>query len=111
MALTLQEQYAVRFDRSGGELERRVVAAVGKQASSIVTTEDPATANHANRLAWAKGVLRSGTALQAAGETFMSHIAFNGTIAASLAAGEQPPDADIEYVVNVSVDHVVGVAE
>ena len=107
--LTLAEQYQVRFDRSSGQLERRVVAAVGKIASYIVTTEAPETPLHVERVAWAQGVLRSGGALQAAGQTFMSHIAFNGTIAAALAAGQEPPDADIEYVVNVALNHVVGV--
>lgn len=107
MSLTLEQQYEVRFDRSGGELERRVIAAVGKQANYIVTTEAPETEHHAERLAWAQATLRSGAALQAAGEAFMSHIAFNATIAAALAAGEQPSDADIEYVINVSVNHVI----
>lgn len=72
-----------------------------------MTTEAAETENHAARLEWAQSVLRSGAALQSAGEAFMSHIAFNGTIAAALAAGTQPPDADIEYVVNVSVNHVI----
>lgn len=107
--LTLEQQYQVRFDRSGGELERRVIAAVGKLASYIVTTESNQTLHHAERVAWARGVLRSGDALQTAGESFMSHIAFNATIAATLAAGQQPTDSDIEYVVDVSLNHVIGV--
>lgn len=107
--LTLAEQYQVRFDRSGGELERRVIAAVGKLASYIATTESEDTPHHAERLAWARGVLHSGEALKAAGENFMSHIAFNATIAATLAAGQQPTDSDIEYVMNVSLNYVIGV--
>ena len=109
MALTLEQQYEVRFDRSGGELERRVIAAVGKLASYILTTEDPETEHHTERVAWAQSVLLSGVALQSAGEAFMSHIAFNATIAAALAAGEQPSDTNIEYVVNVSANYVIGV--
>lgn len=107
--LTLTEQYQVRFDRSGGELERRVTAAVGLLASYIVTTEPEETPQHTERVSWARGVLRSGDALQTAGESFMSHIAFNATIAATLAAGQQPTDSDIEYVVDVSLNHVIGV--
>lgn len=107
--LTLTEQYQVRFDRSGGELERRVTAAVGLLASYIVTTEPEETPQHAERVSWARGVLRSAEALQAGGEAFMSHVTFNATIAAALAAGQQPPDSDIRYVVEVSLNHVIGV--
>lgn len=50
MAITLTELYHLRYDKEG--LQHRVAAAILQSAWDI-TVEDSATANHANRVAWA----------------------------------------------------------
>lgn len=56
MAATLQELYNIRFNRD--QLQNRTAAAMLKQAWGMIV-EDPATANHANRVVWARDVIES----------------------------------------------------
>lgn len=95
MSATLQQIYNVVF--GSPELRQRFIAARLKAAWHVLN-EDPATANHANRIAWARGVVAD-PAVNSDHEyrLFLS----NATLQA---AGSAAPDGDIEYVVAVFLD-------
>jgi len=81
------------------KLQQRTIVAVEKQAVLIVE-EDVATANHANRLIWAAGVLRDpGSAAKA-----MLHavLAINSGLTTEQILGAS--DADIQANVATTVD-------
>lgn len=90
--------YDIRYNNA--DLKKRTVAAVAKVAMYIITTEDPGTANHTERVTWAMDAISN---TPQASERMMWAIAQNATINADPAAAT---DADIEYVVNVSVDSI-----
>lgn len=92
---TLQELYNLWHE--GSDLRARVAAACAK-ASNDVLNEDAGTANHANRLVWARTTLMDIDAM--ATRMFWAVIS-NATIAA---AGNAATDNDIQWVVNSWID-------
>ncbi len=91
---TLEQIYNLRFQ---GTLKPRVTAAVAKAAADVMN-EDPGTANHAARVAWAKAALQDA---QAAAEEMLWGVVGNATIQAS---GDASTDNDIQFVVNSLVN-------
>ena len=85
-----------------GTLRKKFVGACLKAAYDI-SNEDPGTANHVNRIAWADVVL-SGTrdeVEQKAIEMLRYGVASNATIQA---AGDAATDNDVQYVVNSQIN-------
>ena len=72
------------------------VAFIALKTAQSVATEDPGTANHENRVAYANKLFRG----EDAALLIASHVvASNGTIASTIENGscEDVPDSDIEY--------------
>lgn len=67
-------------------------------AVPAIIAEDPATANHAARLAWALAMEQSPTSLANAVSRLLIAVIQNATIAAALAAGNPAEDSDVEFV-------------
>jgi hypothetical protein len=95
MSATLQQIYNVAF--GAPELRQRFVAARLK-AAWFVRNESNQTANHANRISWANGLLND--PMRRLDQEYMLFLS-NSTIQA---AGNAAPDGDIEYVVAVFLD-------
>ncbi len=92
--------YDARFNAGGTDLAERIKAACAYVAQYILI-EAPETANHAERLAWAKHVLVAGQ-IDSAAQAMHWAVVANASIAAVLAQGGEVADSDIEYVVSVS---------
>ena len=99
---TLNEIYNNIFSDSASELRNRCMASVLKSAAYVLI-EAPETANHANRLAWARATLASEATLKAAAEKMYIGLASNATIQA---AGNAASDNDIDWVVATLLDTV-----
>jgi len=89
--MTYIEIFQLRYN--SGELKNRVAVAASIAANDI-TNEDPGTANHAARLAWANATLLN---TQGVAEKAMWGICHNATIQAS---GDASTDADIQFTFN-----------
>lgn len=89
--MSLQRIYDLAF--GGPELRQRFIAARLKAAWSI-RNESAATANHANRLAWANGIIADP---EVRGDREYRLFLSNVTIQAN---GNASPDGDVEFVVN-----------
>lgn len=89
--------YGYRYN-TGEEFMNRIEAGVAVVCRTILA-EDPATANHAARLAWANWALVQGNTKAAMAGIAWAVIA-NPTIAAALSGNQAVPDSDIEYEVN-----------
>lgn len=76
---------------AGEDLRKRLIIAVCKAASDI-SNEDPATANHADRVTWAKGVFA---------DPYLKSIAMSGAVMqnAVIQTGTYT-DSDLQFVVN-----------
>jgi hypothetical protein len=99
---TLNQIYALRYSTTG--VFHRATASVMKLADYILTTEPANAANHANRVTWAHAAAADP---EAKARQIMNSLAVNGTVAGEYnpaAPDEGVPDADIDYVVGVSVD-------
>lgn len=92
---TFQEIYALRF-QSANLRERTTIATAN--AAQAVIAENPATANHANRLKWAHYAL---VKTIEASERMLWPVVTNASIQNS---GDAAPDSDIQWQVNQSVD-------
>lgn len=92
--------YDARYNQGGTDLAERIKAACAYVAQHILI-EAPETANHADRLKWAKHVLIFGNIDSAAQAMHWMCVA-NATIAVDLAAGDPVDDNDIEFVVSDS---------
>lgn len=92
--------YDARFNQGGTDLAERIKAACAYVAQYILI-EAPETADHADRLKWAKHVLIAGN-IDSAAQAMHWAVVANASIAAVLAAGQPVADSDIEYVVSVS---------
>lgn len=82
---------------SDPEMRNRVQSAIGK-ASSDIMYESGATANHAERLAWAMDALTVGRDYI---EMFMRFVSLNATVQAN---GGSATDNDLQYIVNSHID-------
>lgn len=96
----LQTIYNNLFSGESAGLKARLLAAV-LQSAAYILAEDPATANHANRYAWAKSVLVNETVLIAARDKLWLGFIQNATIQALGSAAE---DNDINYTVATLMD-------
>ncbi len=102
---TLRELYNLAYDQqyeAREQLIARITAALANAAKGVLS-EDPATANHANRLAWAKSVLLSGDP-RAMAEKLKWFFVSDGPIANAMIAGQSIEDASIEYLAQVNID-------
>lgn len=98
MAATLQELYTLA--QGMNDLHARVAAACLKGAWGIYY-EAPETANHAERLAWAKSILASKQGMVDAATAMFLFFLSNATVQT---LGEAVTDNDIEYVVFGLID-------
>lgn len=94
---TLIELYNLRYGVGGAELKNRIEMQLGKTAQYILI-ENPATANHAERLNWAKLTLRDPQTMV---EKMHSAILTDATISANGAAST---DLQIESAVAAQID-------
>ncbi len=92
---TLAALYDLRYGTN--TLKNRLTAACAKSAQYVLI-EDPATANHAQRVKWAWATLGDAPGMA---EKLMWGLVANTTVAA---AGEAATDSDIEYVVASLID-------
>lgn len=94
---TLLERYELQYTHS--RLRQRSQIAIESAAYDVIN-EDPATANHANRILWANTALNNPEKLTS---IEMSLIVQNPTIAAG---GDDATDGDIQFVVNGLIDPI-----
>ena len=91
---TLLENFNARYEDTG--LKNKVTAAIAAQAQAILS-EDGGTANHANRLIWAKRVI-SGQETATEADKFMWPVIGLGTITGNSS------DQDIIWAVTQFID-------
>jgi hypothetical protein len=99
-----KSQYAMHY--SCPSLQQQAEVATVVAANSIVN-EDPATADHANRLSWAQWVL---TGSPVAWNIFAWPVCSNPTIQAAYDAdqtGSSIQDSDVQFVVNSNIEMAV----
>jgi len=99
---TLQEVFDLK---SSSSLRNRVAVALAAAAEDV-RTEEAATANHAERFAWAVNLLASANGPEAEAQRAMWVFLQNATIQTS---GEASTDNDIQFVVNGLVNFLAGV--
>lgn len=97
---TLLQIYNILYGDDYRPLLNRTISAVLNAANAIVN-EDPGTANHANRLAWAQAALASRDGLTAATDEMFVGVCSNATIQMT---GNDATDNDIQFVVNSLVN-------
>ena len=96
--------YAIRY--STPHLSQQTEVAVVTAAINI-QNEDPATADHANRLRWANWAIPNSSVAWA---PFAWPVANNPSIISNITAdpsGQGVPDSDVQFVVNSYVEIVV----
>lgn len=97
--------YAIRYQTPVLNPEKTEVAVI--TAAEQIQNEDPATADHANRLAWANwAVGNSSVAWQAFGWA----VSLNASIRTSVEAdpsGQSVADSDVQFVVNSALPQVI----
>jgi len=96
--------YAIRY--STPHLSQQTEVAVTTAAGQI-TNEDPATPDHANRLAWANWAVPNSSV---AWLSFAWPVANNPAIVAAVTAdpsGQTVLDSDVQFVVNSNLDKVI----
>ena len=96
--------YAIRYLTP--HLSQQTEVAVVTAADQVIN-EDPATADHANRLAWANWAIPNSSV---AWQSFAWPVASNPSIITAVAAdpsGQSVPDSDVQFVVNSNLENVV----
>lgn len=93
MATLLQIAMLEQDERFKMKAKAAIIVAAGS-----IRGEDPATAQHAQRLLWAAQVFQSPGGMR---DRMMPSLLQNGTLQTN---GADSLDNDIQYVVNVSVD-------
>jgi hypothetical protein len=96
--------YAIRY--STPHLSQQTEVAVVTAAGQIVN-EDPATPDHANRLAWANWAIPNSSV---AWQSFAWPVASNPAIITAITAdpsGSTVLDSDVQFVVNSNLDTVI----
>jgi hypothetical protein len=104
MSTPYTASYALRYQIPS--VQQQIEVAVITAAGAIVT-EDPATADHANRIAWANWANQNSSV---AWIPFAWPVAMNQSIQASVEAdpsGQSVKDSDIQFVVNSNVEAVI----
>lgn len=99
MALTSAEIYDLY---TAGKITRRVIVFVAAAVFTILT-EDPATANHAQRVAWAKAVAGN---IEGEANRFVWCVLGSPTV---LQLGDTVDDSSLAYIVNQLIAVFVGV--
>src|SRR5258705_2211475 len=98
------DNYHLRYAISSVQQQTEVAVI---HAASDIQNEDSATADHANRLAWANWSNKNSSV---AFEPFRWPVAMNPSIQASVAAdpsGQSVADADVQFVVNSVLPQVI----
>lgn len=96
--------YALAYNTPS--VQQQIEVAVVTAAANIIT-EDPATANHAARLAWANWAQQSSSVAWVA---FRWYVATNATIVGEVqtdASGASIKDSDVQFVVNSNLETVI----
>src|ERR1700757_2209934 len=104
MSTPYTASYALRY--SIPSVQQQIEVAVITAAGAI-SNEDPATADHANRLAGANGANQNSSVAWIA---FAWPVAMNPSIQASVEAdpsGQSVKDSDIQFVINSNVEAVI----
>jgi hypothetical protein len=104
MATPYTASYALRYQIPS--VQQQIEVAVIHDAVNI-QNEDPATANHANRLAWATWANQNSSV---AWNPFAWPVALNATIQASVQAdpsGQSVKDSDVQFVVDGALPEVI----
>ena len=94
--MTYLEIYDLQYRHS--DLRTRTQIAISNAAYNVLN-EDPAAANHANRILWANDTLANPERMM---NLEMSMLVQNPTIQAE---GDNAADGDIQYVINGLVDY------
>ena len=84
-------------------LRQQIAVAMFKTAVDIIN-EDPSTANHYNRLAWARKVTNSNSAPVTEAEKWIWKVLENSTIQA---APTTSTDNDVQFAVNSIISYIV----
>jgi hypothetical protein len=95
MAISLATEYSIAVDQ--GANTPRVIAAVANAAVAVFV-EDPQTAQHAARLAWAQKAIADPVSM---GKKMIWGVVADANVQA---AGGNPPDAIIQTSVNALVN-------
>lgn len=101
---TYTDSYRLRYQLP--TIQQQIEVAVIHAAADI-QNEDSATADHANRLAWANWVNGNSSV---AWNPFAWPVGLNSTIQASVAAdpsGQSVQDSDVQFVVNSALPKVI----
>jgi hypothetical protein len=101
---TYTVSYAIRYGIPS--IQQQIEVAVITAAQAILN-EDPATPDHANRIAWANWANQNSSV---AWLPFAWPVAMNPSIQASVEAdpsGQSVKDSDIQFVVNSNVESVI----
>lgn len=96
--------YSIRYQIPSLQ-EQMEVATV--TAAGDIKNEDPGTADHANRLAWANWVSKNSSVAWLA---FSWPVSLNPSIQASVQAdpsGSSVPDSDVQFVINSNLEAVI----
>src|ERR1700751_6066982 len=104
MSTPYTTSYALRYGIPS--VQQQIEVAVIHDVEDI-QNEDPATPNHANRLAWANWANQNSSVAWIA---FAWPVAMNPSIQASVEAdpsGQSVKDSDIQFVVNSNVEAVI----
>jgi hypothetical protein len=104
MSTPYTASYALRYGIPS--VQQQIEVAVMTAAGNIAN-EDPATADHANRIAWAHWANGNSSV---AWQPFAWPVAMNPSIQANVqtdSSGQSIKDADIQFVVNSNVEAVI----
>jgi hypothetical protein len=104
MSTPYTSSYALRYQIPSVQQQIEVAMITAAQA---VQNEDPATADHANRIAWAEWANQNSSV---AWFPFAWPVGMNPTIQASMAAdpsGQSVKDSDVQFVVNSNLEAVI----
>jgi hypothetical protein len=78
-------------------------------AVPAIVAEDPGTANHAARLAWATAMLTAPASLAKAVALLAIQCAGNATILAAVGSGQGAEDSDVEFVASGFLPNLVAI--
>lgn len=84
-------------------LLKQITVAIFQAAVNIIN-EDTSTANHANRIVWARKVLSTSVALHAEASRWIWKVLENASIQS---APTTSPDNDVQFVINSIIDYIV----
>ena len=98
------DEYALFADTTN-DLHKKVARAIDKAARDVIS-EDPGTANHAERYVWACSVRLHPDNIITEAHKYIVYVLDNATVAA---AGNAAEDSDVQFVINGLVNTMAGV--